>query len=566
MQRVRQIDEGVLAWVLLGIAMCVSATWLMIAGKDMTFSGDDVFYYARLVDFDGVVSQAGGIEYFFAPHNSHLQILPKLLYRGLFLTVGADYTVFRAIEVFAVLVSVTLFFILARRRVRPLAALIPAVLLLFFGYGEQTFLWAFSIHTVGALAFGLGALLALERNDRRGDLLTCALLILSIATVELGVAFTVGVAISVLLRDDRWRRIWIVAVPIALFAAWWLWSQKFGQSEVELLNVHLIPYSFTGLLSAVVGSIFGVNPTGPDISPHVTTITAWGTVLGAVGLFGLGYRIKRGKVPSGLWIVLALLLTYWLMITLANRPPDSTRYLFVGAVAIFLIAAAGLRGTRLTAPMLIGAALVVAFAIPANISKFYDSRISSVVDAENTRTQYAMLELAREHVHTDYFPATDENVSAVGGTIFVPLSADTYYQAVDEFGSIAYPLEEIGKLSLDRRQVADATLAGALELDLRPIEPPADPAACPSSRDGSPGNSVFFFLDRGGVVLGSQAERPVRVAVGRYGTGGPGVPLGRLEPGQWAALRIPPDEAPERWWVTVDGPVYACPPAGRPAN
>ncbi len=341
-----------------------------------------------------------------------MQILPKLIYRGLFLTVGADYTVFRAIEVLTVFVSVLLFFILARRRVRPLAALIPSVLLLFFGYGEQTFLWAFSIPTVGALAFGLGALLALERGDRRGDLMTCVLLVLSIATVELGVAFTVGVAISVLLRDDRWRRIWIVAVPLALFGIWWLWAQKFGQSEINLLHIYLIPYDFTGLLAAVVGSIFGVNPTGPDVTPFVTTITPWGTVLAAVGVFGLGYRIKRGAVPTGLWIVLGLLLTYWLMITLANRPPDSTRYLFVGALAIFLIAAAALRGTELTAPMLIGAACVVAFAIPPNISKFYDSRISSVLDAENTRAENTMLELARPHVHSDYFPATDENVGA----------------------------------------------------------------------------------------------------------------------------------------------------------
>ncbi len=75
MQRIRQVDEGVLAWVLLGIAMCISTTWLMIAGKDLTFSGDDMFYYARLVDFDGAVAPAGGLEYVFAPHNGLLQIL-----------------------------------------------------------------------------------------------------------------------------------------------------------------------------------------------------------------------------------------------------------------------------------------------------------------------------------------------------------------------------------------------------------------------------------------------------------------------------------------------------------
>jgi hypothetical protein len=561
MERIRNVDERLLAWVLLGVAMCISATWLMIAGKDLTFSGDDIFYYARLITDNGAVHQAGGFEYFFIPHNGHLQILGKLIYRGLFLTVGADYTVFRAMEVFAAFVCVLLLFILLRRRVRPLAALIPCILLLFFGYGEGSFLWPFNVHTIGALAFGLGALLTLERNDRRGDVATCALLVLAVATVEVGLAFTVGVAVAVLRRDDRWRRAWIFLVPLALFGIWWLWAQKFGQSEVELVNVRLIPINFTNALAAVMGSIFGINPTGSEISPNVTTITPWASVLAGFAVVGLIYRVRRGKVPMGLWIALAVVLIYWLMITLADRPPDSTRYLFVGVVAVFLIAASALRGTKIGGGALIAAACVVALAIPPNIAKFYDERASSVTDANNTRAEYAMLELARSHVHSDYFPATDPNVSNAGGGIFVPLSAYTYYQAVDEFGPVGFSLDQLRSASVDLRHIADATLIGALELALRPTEAPADSSACPSSLDGTFGHSVFFFIDRGGVQLGSLAERPVRVGLGRFGTGGAPVQIGKLQPGEWANLRIPPDSAPDRWWVTVDGPVRVCPPA-----
>lgn len=562
MDRIRNVDERLLAWVLLGVAMCISATWLMIAGKDLTFSGDDIFYYARLVVDNGAVHQAGGLEYFFIPHNGHLQILGKLLYRGLFLTVGADYTVFRAIEVFAAFVCVLLLFILLRRRVRPFAALIPCILLLFFGYGEGSFLWPFNIHTIGALAFGLGALLTLERDDRRGDIATCALLVLAVATVEVGLAFCIGVAISVLRRDDRWRRAWIFLVPLVLFGIWWLWAQKFGQSEVELVNVRLIPINFTNALAAVMGSIFGVNPTGSEISPNVTTITPWASVLAGFAVVGLIYRVKRGRVPIGLWIALGVVLTYWLMITLADRPPDSTRYLFVGVVAVFLIAASALRGAKITTTALIAAAAVVAFAIPPNIAKFYDERASSVTDANNTRAEYAMLELARPHVHTDYFPVTDPNVSKAGGGVYVPLSAYTYFQAADEFGPIGFSLDELRGESVDIRHIADATLIGALELKLKPTEAPADPSACPSSLDGSPHHSVFFFLERGGVQLGSRSKAPVTVGLGRFGTGGAPVQIGKVQPGEWMNLRIPPDPDPDRWWVTVDGPVYVCPPGG----
>jgi hypothetical protein len=560
MDRIRKLDERLLAWILLAAAICVSAVWLMIAGKDLTFSGDDIFYYARLITDNGGVHQAGGLEYFFIPHNGHLQILGKLLYRGLFATVGADYTVFRVIEIVAAFACVLLFFILARRRVRPFAALIPSVLLLFFGVAEGSYLWPFNVHTVGALALGLGALLTLERDDRRGDIATCALLVLAVATVEVGLAFTVAVAVAVLRRDDRLRRAWIFLVPLVLFGIWWLWAQRFGQSEVDLVNVTLIPIDFTNALAAVMGSLFGVIPTGSEISANVTTITPWSAVLAGFALAGLVYRIRRGSVPIGLWVALAAVLTYWLMITMADRPPDSTRYLWVGAIVVLLVAAHALRGVRITTTGLLIAAAVVAFAIPPNLAKFYDERASSITDANNTRAEYGMLELARPHVRSDYFPVEDKRVSDAGGAVFVPLSAYTYYESADDFGAIGFSPGELRGKSVDVRHIADATLVGALELGLKPTAAPTDPASCPSSLDGKPGKSVFFYLEPGGVLLGSRAGRPVRVGLGRFGTGGAAIALGKLQPGEWANLKIPPDTAPDRWWVTVDGPVYVCPP------
>ena len=359
------------------------------------------------------------------------------------------------------------------------------------------------------------------------------------------------------------RRAWIFLVPLALFGVWWLWAQKFGQSEVDLINVHRIPLDFTNALAAVLGSIFGLNPTGEGVDPNVTSITPWSAVLGAASPSsaspsGSGWEGCR----AGLWVALAVVLTYWLMITLANRPPDSTRYLFVGAVAVFLIAASALRGYRISGTALIVAGVIAALAIPPNLAKFYDERRSSITDAETSRTEYGMLELARPHVHTDYFPAEDPKVGAAGAVIFVPLSADTYYQAQDEFGGIGYPLDQIRGQSLEKREIADATLAGALELKLKPSSPPADAASCPSSLDGRPGHPVFFDVEPGGVLLGSRAGHPVHVGVGRFAKGGESVPLGKLQPGEWANLRIPTDSAPDRWWVTVDGPVRVCPPAG----
>jgi hypothetical protein len=555
--RAKKFDR--LAWALLAVAMCVSATWLMLAGRGLTISGDEVYYYARFIDDGGAVRPGGGLEYFLAPHNGHLVVLGKLIYRGLFLTVGTDYTVFRALEVAAVLATVLLFFVLVRRRLGPIWALIPSVLLLFLGFAAETLVWPFNLHTVLALAFGLGAVLSLEREDRRGDLLACGLLFLSIACVELGLAFAVGVAVSVIRRPDRARRAWIFAAPIAIYVIWWLWARRFGQTNFELTNVHLIPTTLTDALTAVIGSLLGLNPTGEGVPTYVTTVTGWATAAAVLAAIGLGLRIRRGSVPRWLWVSLGVVLAYWLMIAMSGSPGDSVRYVFVGSVMVLLIAADAVRGMRLTRVTLIVAGCVVALAIPPNVAKLYDALHPRVVDAENTRAEDAMLELARPTVSPRYVPGIDPRVETVGGHVNLPLSAGHYFRASDEFGSLAYSLEELRGKSERVRLIADTALVDALRISTHPTDRPSEPEACATSRDGYPGHSVYFPLPRRGVLLGPHWKFPVNVELSRFGDGDPGVELGQLAPDRWATLRAPSDSAPTRWRVWVDGPVYVCP-------
>ena len=87
-----------------------------------------------------------------------------------------------------------------------LPALAPALVLLFFGSSWQMIITGLGFNVVFSVAMGLGALLALERGDRIGDLLACGLLLVSVATLSIGLAFLVGVATSVLLGSDRRRR------------------------------------------------------------------------------------------------------------------------------------------------------------------------------------------------------------------------------------------------------------------------------------------------------------------------------------------------------------------------
>lgn len=555
------LGEDRLAWTLLIAAMGVSATWLMIAGNGLTFVNDDIFYYTQYVVYgtSDFRHSGGGIEYFFAPSNGHLQVLGKLLYRGIFEVFGTNYAVFRAFDIAGVLACVALFFELARRRVGPLVALVPCISLLFLGYAWESFLWAFDLHTIYALALGLGALLALERGNRRADILACVLLILSIAMIELGLAFAVGIAISVLLRPDRWRRLWIFLVPIALYGCWWLWAAKFDYPAVELANVKLIPQTTVDALAAITGSVFGFNPTGKDVFAPLVGVTGRGLALAALATVALAWRISRGGVPRTLWVFLAVVLAYWALIAIGGRAPDSSRYIFAGTLLVFLVAADALAGARLPVAAVFVALGVVAFAIPPNVAKLYDGRGPQLNDATTSRVEYAMLDLVRGPIPPEYAPGGDERVTDLGGSVFTPMQAGDYLEAAANFGHLGMSLTELREQSLERREIADASLIGALGLRPLPASPPADRSSCPSSLDGNPGNPVFFTPPRDGALLGSRARRTIAISLSRFGKGGPGVRIGVLEPGQWVKVDLPRDSAPDRWSVVVNGPTYVCP-------
>lgn len=553
-----RLKKPTLALAGLAVAMAASAALVLSLGSDLALNGDEVFYFAHFVIRDGVVTPLHGWEYFFAPHNGHLVLGGRLVFEGLYALAGTDYVAFRVAEVAGILVSVGLFFVLVRRRTDSLVALAFCISLLFLGYANETFLWPFNLHTVYSLALGLGALLALEREDRRGDVAACLLLTLSVAILEVGLAFAIGAAVSVLMREDRARRLWIFAVPIAVYGAWWLWAQKFGQSETELANVRSIPRAILDGAGAVAGSVTGLNPTGPGAPAGQTTVTAAGIALAVLAALALVLRIRRGGVSPKLWVSLAILLAYWCQIAMGGRAADSARYIFVATMLTLLVAADALQGLRLRPLAVAAIFVVVAMALPENLTKLEDGRNAMLPEADANRAEYTTLDLARGRVDPDFVPAGDPRVQRVGGAVFVPLAAGPYFEGEDRNGPLGGSLPRLRRESVAVRNVADASLAAALDLRLQPARAPADPRSCPSVVGVSAAEPANFDLPPGGALLGSR-RGAVTVGLSRFSRGAFSVPLGTLDAGGWAALRTPPDPAPDPWLAVVSGPVYVCP-------
>jgi hypothetical protein len=548
-----------IAWLVLGAAIAVSATWLILAGYGLSFASDDLVYYAHLVTRDGVEVPTHGLEYFFAPSNGHLQVFGKLIYEVLFdLVGGGNYWVFQAVDVAGVMACVVLFFVFAKRRIGPVAALVPCISLLFLGYGWEALIWAFDMHTIYALAFGLGALLLLERGDGRGDAGACVLLVLSVGMIELGLAFVLGAAVAVLLAPGRWRRVWIVLVPLVLYAIWWVWSRQFHQTSIFLSNIRLFPKTVTDALAAIAGSVFGLNPTGPGVPQPITEITAWGAVVAGIAVVALVYRISRGKVPRELWAFAAVALGYWGLIALGARGADSSRYIFAGTTLVFFVMASALRGIAIPWKAVVAAACLVAVAIPANVQKLYDGRLPQLNDGKTGRTEYAMLDLAGDHLQPGYSPGKDPLVTEANGTVFTALDGDNYLRAAAEIGPIGFSPEEVAEQSPTLRRVADLSLIGALGVKAVPTDPPADQSGCrPLGPDT--GEAV---LPRAGALIGVPGEGFATIDLRRFADPGESYPLVRVGKGGWVSLRIPADSASIPWRIAANAPALLCPPAG----
>lgn len=541
--------------------MIASSALILWAGRGTGLTLDELAYFGRLIERSGEISAANSLdlEYLLIPHNGHLQLLGKLVYEGMFLVFGADYLGYRVVGLLGFLACIGLVFEFVRPRVGAALALVGAVLLLFLGAAWEVMIWAFDLHTTFAFAFGLGALLVLDRGGRRADPLACLLLVLSIVTIEVGLVAVVAVAVLVVARPDRLRRAWVFALPLVLYAVWWLWARQFGQGEFDLSGLSGLPGSIGESAAATFGSLAGRIDAGAEVSPYTVGINAWGVVLAVLAALALALRIRRRGGSVWLWALLAAVGTYWGLIALASgfppaeRPPDSSRYIFVGAALTILIAAEALRGIRIPAAAVIVACLAVAVALPQNVAKLFDGRSVQISFTEGTRAYFAGLELARSAVTSsdDTLPALERSGL---DTRFV-LAPATYFDAARRSGSAAISTAELRARDETVRAVADQALAAAYELALEPAEKPPDPSDCRLLE--AAGGAAAFDLPPGGALV-QATEGAAVLGAGRFVTSAPSVQLGELEQGAWARLAIPADPAPEPWRVFSTGPLRAC--------
>jgi hypothetical protein len=563
----RALDPVVL---LLAAAVLAAAAVLLALGSRLTFLLDD---WEFLLYRPGFTAQS-----ILSPHGEHISIAPILIYKALLATVGMSSSLpFLAVLIGFFLTSSILLFVYLRRRVDPWLALLATGIVLFLGPAFDDMLWDFQMGFTGSLAFGLGALLLLERGDRRGDLLACLLLSVGMTFSSLGLPFIAAACVDVGLRSERLRRLYVVAVPALLYAAWWVGWGHDADTAVSFHNAAATPGFVIDAAATVFASLFGLTQVGQSGGSGGLD---WGQPLLLAALALGAWRLHRmGKVPRGLWVALALAATFWVLAGLnvkAGRGPTASRYLLPGAIFVLMIAAELLRGVRVPRGATVIAYVVGAAIVAGNIGVLHDAYVSYRRTSDLIKADLGAVEIARDRIAGQL--VLDEDIADTG---YVHVHSSLYLPAADKYGSPADTPAEIAAAPEPARVAADKVLGRGLGISFGPAQGPAvalGPApqllgplqvrvhtrgSCLELGGGSP-TAVLHLPPGGAIVHASRAGAQVRLR--RFATASFPIAAAPLAAGQVGVLHIPTDRATEPWELEISPAAATTVCGGRPVS
>ena len=531
--RLRRVGEKRVAYAVLGLAFALAAGLILAWGKGQTFVNDEWSYL--------VMRDSWSLETLLTPQNGHLIVAPLLIYKGLFATLGADsHLPFQLATVVMHLTVAALFFVLVRVRLSLTVAVALTVLVALFGAGWDTIMGAYELPNLTGMAAGLGMLVALERRTPGGDLLAVLLLGLSLASFSVGIAFALGALFAIWLGGrTQWRRAWLVLVPVAVYAIWFIWARKFGQSEVTAEGISSLFSGMADQLAAICAAITGLFrvPGSAELPELIGIRPEWGYPL-AVVLAGLvALHVGRGVRSIRFWAVAGILLAYLALVAVGLSParaPNASRYVYMGGILALLLVAELGRDIRWTTPLGLLAAAFFGLSLMANVAELRAGGRLFEAEGATNRATLAALELSRERVDPN-LAVEDSSTAHSHPDMLFPAWA--YFRASDEFGSPAFSLDQLAGAGGQAREAADQELVRALGISAEPTPSPAlDRFAPPLELLGAsggraiplraclglipaPGSSGSFQLavPRGGFSYRTAPDAQVEVSLGRFG-------------------------------------------------
>ena len=541
--------------ILLGLAMAVAGAWILSLTSNLTFIADE---WNLLL-----LRQGWGVGQIMDPFNGHPIMAPAFVFKSLQDVFGMESA--RPMQVTATaafLLTNALLFTYVRRRIGPWGALIATMLILFLGAAFEDLLFAFQIGYFGSLAAGLGALIALDRDDHKGDVAASVLLIASLTFSSVGIAFVAaGAAEWALNPRDRKRRAFVPGAAMLFYALWWLgWGHQASAESLEpafqLSVLPKVPDYVFDMLAAALVSLAGLA-TG-DGSELEQPNLIWGQIA-AVLVVGLAiWRLRSlERIPRSFLVTGAGALCLYLLFALAQdayieygasevRAATLSRYQLPTALFVVLMAANLLKSLRLPSWSLGVAAVLSLFAISGGIQLMSDKAHERWEPAAAyTKAILTGIELSA--------PDNPAGQSFRPGTSFdVPVQ--DYLAAVEAHGSPAVRLAELRSFDPPFRTTADAAMIEASGIMLTGAPPVfAEPACRKTSKkrklELAPG--PWYVENRGSTDLALSLARISDT---------PAIGIGAVLPRATAGMELPAGGLKEAWILSFsgDGPAKVC--------
>ena len=569
-----------IAWAIFGAAAVVAMALILIGSRHTTFSGDELGMLFRLADQD---LHKALLE---PPAEKYLIAFPTLIYGALAETVGAgSYVPYRILGALLVALAAGLFFALARRRAPEPLALGCSILLLFFGAAAEVIAIPGRVPGQIAICAGLGILLALDRADRRGDLIACALGVVALGSHPIGLAFVAAGAVA-LLGARRWRSLWVMVIPLLLYALWWATLRDPGGEFTATFGdvAAFARDAFIAVCAALTGIFRSPWVDGVDFFTTASRAIAVIAVVAAVVAV-----VRARRVSAGLLAALAGLAVGLVGpalgpggIAFGFRNADADRYLYPGAILTLLVLVEivalqrkdGGRGSAMVPIVAVGAAVFV-IAMASNVASLVDRGSDYRVASDLVSASDGAFDLAREgRSPADRAAELGESLEQSSGWLALmlefsdpegvdkaALGAPAYYSIQDAYGLSPFDESVLDRASPDVIAQTDRLLVVSYPLRLEPTD--AVPPGCEQPQRGAAATAPLALPDGAVLVTAAGSDPPPTVTVGRL-SGMAVQPVAWPNGARSALLTLPetgPDSPP--WQVQVAGArsVRTCPGA-----
>jgi len=380
----------------------------------------------------------------------------------------------------------------------------------------------------------------LRRADRFGDRMACLFLTIAMISTSLGIPFALGIFVALLLeRKDLVRRLYVVAIPLAIYAGWWLGWGHTAPNSISFDNALNAPeYVFDAFRLAVsnMTGAFRANGTPEQI---LTSLLAIGLVAAAgVSMY------QRRWIPRAFLVALVIALAFWGLAALNLSPGrgfQASRYQYPGVVFVLMMLAGAFEGVKFRPRLVVVIAAVAAFAIVANVFAMRDGYWGVFKPLSDKGVAgLTAIDLASGSVDPGVPVGMNQGDTAL-------VTAGAYLDAEERYGEASWTEPEIEEASEWARNRIDQVLLTALPVGIAPARSLGEPCkvvnATPGGEESVPLKSqTFTYRPRGQVFLALRRFADTTVA---------GATVSK--PGSKTVVNVPADESDRPWHISFIG-------------